>query len=67
MTPRERREVERIAALLKRIPSHEERFVRRFLKGLRTPVQRTIFEQWRWQSHEGQFEPRGDWRLWVIM
>jgi phage terminase large subunit-like protein len=67
MSPRERREVERIAALLNRIPSQEERFVRRFLKGLRTPIQRAIFEQWRWQSHDGQFEPGGDWRLWVIM
>lgn len=31
------------------------------------PVRRAIAELWHWQAHEGQREPAGDWRLWVIM
>ncbi|GAO40669.1 phage terminase family protein [Sphingomonas changbaiensis NBRC 104936] len=67
MSPRERREALRIAALLRRIPESDDPFLTRFLKGLPTPVYRALHQQWRWQARKGQFEPEGDWRLWVIM
>jgi phage terminase large subunit-like protein len=39
----------------------------RFVDGLVPPVIRGLFHDWSWQWHEGQGEPRGDWRLWLLM
>ena len=38
-----------------------------FLAGLPGPVLRRIFHEWRWQTHCGQEEPPGDWRVWLMM
>jgi len=47
-----------------------------FLKGAPGPVRRALWEQWVWQAHGGQEEPRADilgeraphgWRLWLLM
>ncbi|HEX8222753.1 MAG TPA: terminase family protein [Allosphingosinicella sp.] len=38
-----------------------------FLAGLPGPVLRRIFHEWGWQAHGGQAEPKGDWRVWLIM
>ena len=38
-----------------------------FLAGLPGPVLRRIFHEWGWQAHGGQQEPKGDWRVWLIM
>ncbi len=38
-----------------------------FLKGLSPPVQRRMFEEFfHWQTHIGQAEPPGDWRIWFL-
>jgi phage terminase large subunit-like protein len=37
------------------------------LKGLSPPVQRRIFEEFfHWQTHGGQAEPPGEWRVWFL-
>ena len=38
-----------------------------FLKGLAEPVRRRMFEEWSWQAHWGQKEPKGDWRTWLLI
>ena len=43
-----------------------------FLKGLPEPVKRRLFEEWLWQAHGGQQEPRAcedgsEWRVWLLM
>jgi phage terminase large subunit-like protein len=38
-----------------------------FLKGLSPPAQRRMFEEFfHWQTHGGQAEPPGDWRVWFL-
>ena len=39
----------------------------RFLRGLPTPVVRRILDEWFWKAHGGQEEPKGDWRVWLLM
>jgi phage terminase large subunit-like protein len=34
---------------------------------LPAPVKRRIAEEWRWQAHDGQQAPPGEWRIWLIM
>jgi phage terminase large subunit-like protein len=57
-------------ALLKRIarlvPAYPGGWPR-ILRTLPPPVKRRIFEEWLWQAHGGQEEPKGDWRTWLIM
>jgi hypothetical protein len=38
----------------------------RFLRGLPAPARRMVEERWFWQAHDGQAEPAGDWRVWLI-
>lgn len=38
-----------------------------FLAGLPGPVLRRIYHEWGWQAHGGQQEPKGNWRMWLIM
>ena len=38
-----------------------------FLKGLSPPVRRRILEEFfHWQTHGGQSEPAGEWRVWFL-
>jgi len=39
----------------------------RALKRLPAPAIRGISEEWWWQAHQGQREPAGDWRIWLLM
>ncbi|MEA3014335.1 MAG: hypothetical protein QOD42_2880 [Sphingomonadales bacterium] len=39
----------------------------RALKRLPAPALRGIAEEWWWQAHQGQREPGGDWRIWLLM
>jgi phage terminase large subunit-like protein len=39
----------------------------RALKRLPAPALRGIAEEWWWQAHQGQREPAGDWRIWLLM
>jgi phage terminase large subunit-like protein len=55
-----------VARALSHLVRFTEAELRRFLKGLPTPVQRAIFHLWRWQAHGGQQEPDGDWLVWLI-
>jgi phage terminase large subunit-like protein len=41
--------------------------LRRFVERLPTPVRRRMIETWGWQAHGGQVEPKGDWRVWLLM
>jgi len=36
------------------------------LNGLRQPELRSLAETWEGWAHDGQFEPEGDWRIWLI-
>lgn len=38
-----------------------------FLKGLAGPLVRGLLHDWSWQWHEGQREPEGEWRVWMVM
>jgi len=44
-----------------------------FVRGLPEPVRRRMYEEWSWQAHGGQAEPRdaaeggSDWRVWLMM
>ncbi len=38
-----------------------------FLRGLAPQVRRAIDQDWGWQGHEGQWEPGGEWRCWLLM
>ena len=46
-----------IAWVLRFLSDFDEEQLVRFLKGMTTPVQRAIFELWKWQAHGGQNEP----------
>jgi phage terminase large subunit-like protein len=66
------REEAMIAWVLRFLRDFDEERLVRFLKGMTTPVQRAIFELWKWQAHGGQNEPDAcetgeDWRVWVMM
>ncbi|HYI49644.1 MAG TPA: terminase family protein [Allosphingosinicella sp.] len=37
------------------------------LAELPQPALRTIAEEWFWQAHGGQREPKGDWRIWLSL
>jgi len=37
------------------------------LRGLTGPARRALLLDWSWQWHEGQQEPAGDWRIWLMM
>jgi phage terminase large subunit-like protein len=39
----------------------------RFVERLPTPVRRRMADEFGWQAHGGQFEPDGDWRVWLLM
>jgi phage terminase large subunit-like protein len=39
----------------------------RALRRLPAPALRGISEEWWWQAHQGQREPAGDWRIWLLM
>ena len=54
-------------ALLLRAAALGEEALERFLKGLPAPVRRRVEESWFWQAHEGQKEPPGEWRVWLMM
>jgi phage terminase large subunit-like protein len=58
------RELGRLLALAAGLEGEE---LVRFLAGLPAPVRRTVAELWFWQRHGGQFEPEGDWEVWLIM
>src|SRR3954468_3012691 len=45
----------------------DEEALGRFVDRLPTPVRRRMAEVWGWQTHEGQGEPLGDWRVWLLM
>ena len=60
-----------LAEVLRRVAKLPEGELVRFLVGLPGPVRRTVFEEWSWQAHGGQREPReaqggGAWRVWLI-
>jgi phage terminase large subunit-like protein len=66
------REEAMIAWVLRFLADFDEEQLVRFLKGMTTPVQRAIFELWKWQAHGGQNEPKAcatgeAWRVWVMM
>lgn len=52
-----------IAALAAMAPGERARL----LKRLPPPAFRGIAEEWSWKRHEGQQEPEGDWRVWLMM
>ncbi|HEX8579258.1 MAG TPA: ATP-binding protein, partial [Allosphingosinicella sp.] len=39
----------------------------RFLCGLKPQVRRAMLEEWAWQAHGGQKEPKPEWRTWLLM
>ena len=57
----------RLRALLRRAAALEGEELERFLKGLPGPVRLGIAEAWFARAHEGQEEPAGDWRVWLMM
>ena len=59
-----RRQARAILAVLRRMAPEERA---RTLCRLPEPVIRAIEEEWWWQAHGGQIEPREDWRVWLIM
>jgi phage terminase large subunit-like protein len=66
------REEAMIAWVLRFLADFDEETLVRFLKGMTTPVQRAIFELWKWQAHGGQNEPAAcasgeAWRVWLMM
>jgi len=65
-----RRRARAILCVLRRMPDEERA---RVLCRMPEPVIRAIEEEWWWQAHGGQIEPRacdsgsGPWRVWLIM
>jgi phage terminase large subunit-like protein len=45
----------------------EDEELERYLRGLPAPVRRLVEEAWCLQAHDGQEEPQGDWRVWLMM
>ena len=37
------------------------------LRGLQPPALRAVAEAWFWKAWDGQIEPEGDWKVWLLM
>jgi phage terminase large subunit-like protein len=51
-------------AALARLPAELQQ---RELRRTPAPIRRRLFEEWFWQAHDGQEEPTGDWRVWLMI
>ncbi|HEX8535465.1 MAG TPA: hypothetical protein VF662_14980 [Allosphingosinicella sp.] len=56
-----------LRALVHRACQLKEEDLERLLKGLPAPVRRLVEEHWCLRALRGQFEPEGDWRVWLMM
>ena len=40
---------------------------RNYVEGLPRAVVLRLLNEWGWQAHDGQIEPKGDWTIWLMM
>ena len=62
MTMPRRRARKLLLALVRMAPDQRMKA----LAAMPPPAIRAIAEEWWWQAHRGQGEPRGNWRIWLL-